>query len=145
MKLTNQEVFDKAAAHMLTQRAQSRNYSIDTGPGLCMYRSPFGLKCAAGAIIPDGLYSPMLEMGGRVNSSANAPFFERLVEDLYHLLDLQYLHDECQPYNWRRKLAEHARYHDLDSSVLNKYPDILWEEGGINQNGNGNGNGRINK
>lgn len=53
--MTNQEVFDKVAAHLRKQgRPSARN-----GEGL--YRGPKGLMCAIGVLIPDELYSVKFE------------------------------------------------------------------------------------
>lgn len=54
--MNRQEVFDTMLAHL---RKQGRVAVID-GVG-CAYRTPEGLKCAVGALIPDNLYNPNIE------------------------------------------------------------------------------------
>lgn len=44
-----QEIFEKVAAHLLSQNAQA----LDKG-GNCLYRDPSGKACAVGCLIPDG-------------------------------------------------------------------------------------------
>jgi hypothetical protein len=55
--LSLQELFNISATHLLKQgqRAFAR--------GGCCYRTPAGLKCAIGAVIPDDLYDPFIEGG----------------------------------------------------------------------------------
>ena len=47
--MNRQEVFDKVAIHLLTQNAKALNSG-----GLCVYKTPNGLRCAVGCLIPDG-------------------------------------------------------------------------------------------
>lgn len=57
--MTPQEAFERAALHLL---AQGRMAAADSPTGLkCYYRSPDGLRCAVGALIPDELYDPRME------------------------------------------------------------------------------------
>jgi hypothetical protein len=55
---TDQEVFDQVANHLLTQNKRSVSATDNT---LCVYRSPDGLKCAAGCLIADDEYDPRME------------------------------------------------------------------------------------
>lgn len=50
-----QEVFNKVVRHLLTQKQKAR---VGT---TCMYKTPEGLKCAVGCLIPDELYSQDIE------------------------------------------------------------------------------------
>ncbi len=54
--MTKQEIFDKVKAHLLAQGKRAVN-----GDGNCMYRGMDGTKCAVGCLIPDELYTPLLE------------------------------------------------------------------------------------
>ncbi len=51
-----QDIFDFVAAHLMTQGVVSEDAS-----GRCVYRSPDGLKCAIGCLIPDDAYRGNLE------------------------------------------------------------------------------------
>lgn len=53
---TLQQVFD----HVLKALRKQGKASVDT-QGNCFYRTPEGLKCAAGHCIPDDLYRPSFE------------------------------------------------------------------------------------
>lgn len=55
-----QEAFDTVVTHLYTQKKRAFTSSS------CLYRTPEGLKCAAGCLIPDELYD--IEMEG-------APFY----------------------------------------------------------------------
>lgn len=57
-----QEIFDKVAKHLLTQKARC----TDSKTGICLYFDPeTKMKCAAGCLIPDRDYSESFE-GQRV-------------------------------------------------------------------------------
>lgn len=64
MCFDRQDIFDRALAHL---RAQGKPALNGDGPD-CLYRTPEGLKCAIGGLIPDMRYHPGLE-----NSPASAP------------------------------------------------------------------------
>lgn len=64
--MNRQEIYDKVKAHLLTQGKKSEAKTIS---GQCLYRSPDGLQCAAGCLIPDELYDPEME-GARVPKCA---------------------------------------------------------------------------
>ena len=51
-----QDIFDFVAAHLMTQGVVSEDQN-----GQCVYRSPDGLKCAIGCLIPDDAYRGNLE------------------------------------------------------------------------------------
>lgn len=116
--MNKQEVFDKVASHLLTQMKPSTE--PDPGPetglrGACYYRSPEGLKCAIGCLIPDELYDPKFE-GKRV--SILPIDILRYIgvetdEDLLFLRRLQKIHDEYSVELWKVKLKKFASYYDL--------------------------------
>lgn len=57
-----QDIFDRALAHLRTQRQPALNHYQDHDESpRCLYRTPEGLKCAIGALIPDENYNPDLE------------------------------------------------------------------------------------
>jgi hypothetical protein len=111
--LTKKEIFDKVVAHLLTQQAQSKNHYGD-----CLYRSPDGLKCAVGCLIPDELYDKEIE--GAAVGGCNAPILECanilreiLLESgipdekgIWEMLeDLQKIHDNANVDRWERALT----------------------------------------
>lgn len=59
--LTNQQIFDKVAAHLLKQRHVA--YANES----CVYRDTKNRACAVGGIIPDSAYNPLME--GRIVQS----------------------------------------------------------------------------
>lgn len=61
--MTLQEIFTKVATHLLAQKAKSRASS----DGPCAYRGAEGRQCAAGALIPDALYTRAIEGLGVCN------------------------------------------------------------------------------
>ena len=53
--MNDQDVFDRVATHLLTQKRRSTNQSIP------LYRDDRGNKCAIGCLIDDEHYNPILE------------------------------------------------------------------------------------
>ena len=88
---TNQQVFDQVATHLLTQGIQSK-YG-----GNCVYRTPAGLKCAAGCLIGDDEYVPAMD--NSVDTSWDGMISLELVpDDHYELIaSLQKIHDHYMP------------------------------------------------
>lgn len=110
---TPQQVFDHVATHLLTQNKRSTNKNRD-----CLYKSPEGLKCAAGCIIADDEYNEKME------DVVWRMLVRREVVPEAHMeliSDLQYCHDDYEPRIWKRKLKEIAKYHNLSISVLDKF------------------------
>lgn len=118
--LSKQEIFDKVAKHLLMQMKTSKD-----GWGHCCYRSPHGLKCAIGALIPDELYNENMEGSkacptyvGHVGKLAykHAKALEVGVASGYlsstcppkeehdFIRELQLIHDNFAPEHWRAKL-----------------------------------------
>lgn len=56
---TEQEVFDQVAKHLLTQKTKS--VVCPESNNNCKYRGYDGLKCAAGCLIADDEYNPLME------------------------------------------------------------------------------------
>lgn len=58
MKLTNQEILNKAWSHALTMKQLAKEDEGDQ----CMYRASNGEKCLIGSFIPDEDYQPRMEL-----------------------------------------------------------------------------------
>lgn len=113
-----QEVFDKVATHLLTQKKRS----IDSKKG-CLYRGPDGLKCAVGCLIPDEEYDPVMEVGitallTGLDYLIGKPVVSSLREHLTLLTDLQLIHDAHEPLVWKEQLKKTARHFSLNAGVL---------------------------
>lgn len=127
--MNRQEIFDKVAAHLLTQKAKSLKVSRNDGitGEECRYRGMRGMKCAVGCLIPDELYNPDME-GKRVGALLEHfpqlhPFFfdehETLPTETISLLDeLQGIHDTTHMRNWTFNLRAAARNFRLDARVI---------------------------
>lgn len=103
---TEQEVFDQAVNHMLTQNQKSL---ID---GKCKYRSG-NLKCAAGCFISDEEYKP--EMDRELPISWFRLVSSNLVpkDHDYLILRLQRIHDQQDVDKWKERLSEFAKENNL--------------------------------
>ncbi len=60
MPTTAQGIFDHVVNHLRDQNEKSVLNKSRYGQ-ICAYRSPEGLMCAAGCLIPDELYAPVFE------------------------------------------------------------------------------------
>ena len=102
---TEQEVFDQAVTHLLTQMEVSQ----DTN-GKCLYRGPGMLKCAGGCFISDEEYTGSMEgrlWGGLVEDDGISKEHSLLIEML------QGIHDNRLPDNWERELKALAKDRNL--------------------------------
>lgn len=108
-----QEIFDRVARHLLTQKERS------VTRGRCRYRGAQGLKCAIGCLIPDELYRVDMEGKG-------AHTF--LIRDIltkagintecmtYMLVHLQAAHDHGLVSGWPQRLRNIAKQYNLEWS-----------------------------
>jgi len=81
------DVFYFVIAHLRAQNKRAANEN-----GSCFYRTPEGLKCAAGCLITDEEYNPEFE--GSVWGTI-AEHFPRYAGLRRMIGDLQLLHDGC--------------------------------------------------
>ena len=121
--MTAQEIFDKVAAHLLTQRKPSLLCGIG-----CAYRGEGGLKCAAGCLIPDEEYSPEMEGRNWHTLASRDSVYRGVAEKIGHVplvVALQLVHDGVD--NWERGNISHglsfiAKNYQLDAGVVDQYP-----------------------
>jgi hypothetical protein len=106
---TKQEIFDFSASHLLKQGAKSLERK-----GVCRYRSPSGLKCAAGVFIADSRYRETME--GRswtaIKKGLSMPAHSELVNKL------QEVHDHIDVIHWPERLVALAEEFGLSSEVV---------------------------
>lgn len=112
--MTNQEVFDIVARHLLTQNEQSVN---EDG---CAYRGEGGLKCAVGALIPDSDYDPDWEGQAVVDNNPICGHLEGKGISLRLASRLQHIHDQFAVRDWRWRLMELAENEGLDWFEINQ-------------------------
>lgn len=101
-----QEFFDKTIQHLVAQGRRSGHVDKSLGEGLeghflCDYRSPDGLKCAAGFHIPDNLYGKDME-GRNIQAILADDRYARLrpfFPDTTLAHALQRLHDDATNWN----------------------------------------------
>lgn len=120
MTNSSQEIFDKVATHLLTQKEKSTQ-ELSTGTR-CVYRSPKGLKCAVGCLIPDELYNPSLE-----GYTASGLSYEIKIAIGYNdktallICMLQSMHDSMPPEKWKDLLRIEANTRGLSDKVLDAF------------------------
>ncbi len=130
MKMTFQEVFDKVATHLLTQKKKS------IGEDGCSYRGEDNTSCAVGCLIPDSKYTPEIEGAGvqglYTENQTNSLIRLRKIlgevlnwdfdkENTIFLRELQYIHDRKDVEYWKDSLVGFAEKWDLNKSVLVKF------------------------
>ena len=116
MTITKQQLFDKVATHLLTQKCRSMgtypegasiaNTNLTSG---CLYRGTDNTQCAFGCLIPDELYQPSMEgrLGGSIlNDTKHSQLAELYPVELHHIIrELQHLHDWCDIELWPTELG----------------------------------------
>lgn len=118
--LSEQEVFNMSARHLLTQMEQS------TDPyegGVCLYRGPEGRMCAAGMFIADehALRAEHKTWDLLVNLRKAPRIHLGLV------VSLQTLHDHYAPEEWADRLHDLATRLGLSTAVVD---ELRNKEGG---------------
>ncbi len=139
--MNRQEIFDRVATHLLTQGGKSWLVRYSSGGGECAYRGEKGLKCAAGILIPDELYTADMEgvaipptgcmpasdtlLGGRTRTVMDALKAGGVEEAEWSFVRaLQQLHDGKDPWLWQHSLRNLAIEFGLSSDVVNALPPI---------------------
>jgi hypothetical protein len=122
--MTDQELFDKVATHLLTQGKKAQ----DLVPVICRYKTDDGLKCAVGCLIPDELYSTDLEGCalcqphddfGKVDRLKRVLITVGIASQQFNMLaELQNIHDYQDAESWRFRLGDFARHHKLKEDIL---------------------------
>lgn len=112
--MTNQELFDTVAAHLLRQHARSTR-PFTQSPANCAYRGDGGRKCAIGVLIPDERYTVALE-GQNVYTPdvLNAAQLDTSIPHQGVLAGrLQWIHDCNSPEAWHTLLGSAAADYEL--------------------------------
>jgi hypothetical protein len=112
---TEQEVANHIGFHLLSQNKRAKSAA-----GKCCYRTPSGLRCAAGCLFTKKQYE---ELDIREGSA-----WPTLIDHLgitnahYYLIrDMQNLHDFWAPTDWKHSLLYIFKERGLDTAVLNQF------------------------
>jgi len=109
--MTAQEIFDKAAVGLLTQKEKSIN-------GLtCLYRGFNGKKCAAGFCIDDSEYKPEMERNN-ISSIIGKYKLQNLIGHIDLLICLQGIHDQVSVTDWKAELLYLAKTKGLSTEKI---------------------------
>lgn len=99
--MTKREIFETVKTHLLSQNAKSEDKDTHS----CKYRGPGSLKCAVGVLIPNEMYSEMMEGFGVNALVSEFPSLPAMFkENVVLLRALQRVHDGYQPAQWRDML-----------------------------------------
>ena len=129
---SKQETFDLIAAHLIKQNAKS--LAVDPESPwkrlACAYRGQGGMKCAAGAVLPDDRYEPSMEggtvvpnfraSGARPRSARVSSALEEVGHDLTLVHDLQQVHDYYETPEWPDALIRVATRFELDTGIVQR-------------------------
>jgi hypothetical protein len=106
-----QTIFDTVVAHLRKQGCKSED---EDG---CMYRTPDGLSCAVGALIPSQAYSPAMENKSipKLLESGLLPLDlqDEFTKHSALLIDLQDVHDCSDVSKWELALKATANCFNL--------------------------------
>ena len=119
--MDRQQIFDTVADGLI---AQGRKSTRKVSNGLALaYRGDDGRKCAAGFLIPDLMYRRE-EMEGHLFNDHAFDAVRRaqgiMPEDGTLIVQLQWIHDSCEPTSWREELA--ALGHRFQLDIFNIWP-----------------------
>ena len=123
-EMTMQETFDTVANHLLTQNKRSVVYMGDDQRESCAYRTPDGLMCAVGCLIPDDKYTKDVEgvnVRGLADQDQEAQMIPKITDsdDEFHfLMAIQDIHDGINPIDWPHALTVFAQDFNLSTDVL---------------------------
>jgi len=119
---TNQEIFTNVVTNLLKQNAKSEGI-MPSGSISCAYRGKNGMKCAAGWELPDEHYNPEFENLTVYIPLSSLTGVNQLVlkfrelgytdDNLQLLRDLQYIHDQKEPYLWKGYFSDIAKEYHL--------------------------------
>lgn len=98
------QVFNQVKEHLLKQGQRSVSGSN------CMYRGDNGLKCAAGCLIANDEYDPIMEINSWAGALHKLEGIGKVYPDMYHhtklIGELQVIHDGKFPFKWEDELAK---------------------------------------
>lgn len=110
--MTEQQVFNVACEHLLSQMQQSTVSDVREG-NICAYKGDNGNCCVAAPFLTK--YSKQLE---------GCSWDECVISGYAHhkhgnlIAHLQEVHDIIKPYNWGEGLRRVAKLYELDDSLL---------------------------
>lgn len=117
--MTNQEAFDAAYKHLLTQNEKA--VALNRG---CVYETPEGLRCAVGGVLPPDVRKAIMAKGmngqGARAVMANVPEAAAALEGVSAelLSNLQSVHDSYPVEAWKARLAIVADWYHLTVPAL---------------------------
>ena len=101
--MNNQKMFDTVVTHLRNQGVPAINDNFS-----CMYRSPSGLSCAIGCLIPDDVYHKGMEGLTIENLLDKYPQVKKYIADNELAMALQEVHDSRVASQWEAQLSEVA-------------------------------------
>jgi len=109
--MTPQDIFNKVAEHLLKQNARCQNDEDS-----CKYRGENNTSCAVGCLLPDSLYSIIMEGETIIGLFEKFPKVKTFLgaKNTYLLRKLQDIHDDEKVENWSILLIEVAEEEKLD-------------------------------
>lgn len=125
--MNNQEAFDTMVKHLAKQKEKAIDPNdLDS----CLYRSPTGLKCAVGALIPDELYSSEFEGNSIIGVLDSDIELSQVFKEVDNgLLDgAQDIHDRTPIMEWKHHFKNLGSKFNLSTLVVDTYMSGKWYE-----------------
>lgn len=116
---TAQWVFDTVVNHLRKQGCRSyRHQGVS-----CAYRGQDGSKCAAGVLIPDNEYMPVME--GSTAAIICVLYLVGVTKEMFNthsalISDLQCIHDMHDVDKWEDSFRRFAKWHDCVYTPLSE-------------------------
>lgn len=115
-KYTDQEAFDISVNGVIKQGRQSESNAM------CVYRNKNGMKCAAGHLIPDELYTAVFEGNAWSRLLLDYPILTTLAKsDLVR--DLQSAHD-----NWAGQTVYFIDHFKIEARKIAERHNLIYTE-----------------
>ncbi len=109
-KMSKQKIFETVAKHLINQNCKSLTENREN----CAYRGVNDTKCAVGCLIPDRCYDSKMER----NTVDRIKLPYAIKDNIELLIDLQQIHDNDYPHNWRNRLIRLGKSLKLDTSFI---------------------------
>lgn len=116
--MTAQEIFDKSAVGLLTQKEKSFSVMSNGAEGSgWFYRGANGKKCAAGFCIDDSDYKSEME-GRSIRTIVSRYNLGNLIAHVDILESLQFIHDSVSIDAWKAELLHLAKAKGLSTEKI---------------------------
>lgn len=119
--MSKQQIFDKVAKHLLTQKKKALRSGTSPANGICTMYTKEGLRCAVGCLIPKTTWKLNPNVAIQTPSDPGLKLLLEaygVVGEEKLLLDLMQVHDSEDVKNWKKCLKQVALNNGLKMPVV---------------------------